>query len=233
MRSLSELKRTSGRSSREDGEATKARIIEAAGRLFAERGYADTTSKEICEAANTNVTSVNYHFGSRDGLYLTVINAVHDYLLSSQFLNELIVAPLSPREKLERLIDFLASMNFDDNSWQIRLWAREVVSPTTLWSQVICENSMPKMDIVLRVVSDATKIPVGDPTLNSCFLNMMSPFMVLLMTWCSRRGPHKHIFDCDSSIISANVKEFILAGLDRLAEKYAKEHGMSMVDSPI
>ena len=36
---------------REDGDATRRHILETAVRLFAEHGYADTTSKMICREA--------------------------------------------------------------------------------------------------------------------------------------------------------------------------------------
>lgn len=233
MKTSTATRRISVRTSREDGEATKAKIIEAAGQLFSERGYAEVTSKEICEAADANVTSVNYHFGSKEGLYTVIIKQVHDDLLSSEALNELAGLPLTPREKLEKFIDILSTSHFDDRGWQIRLWAREVVAPSAVWLQVVHENSMPKMDIILRILSEETGIPLKHPMLNFCFLGMMSPFMVLLMTWCSRQNaPDKHIFNCESATIMDNIKDFIFAGLDKIAEKYAKEQAMASADLP-
>ncbi len=55
---------------RGDGEQTRARIIETAGHLMAENGFAQTTSKSICEAAQVNMAAINYYFGSREGLYI-------------------------------------------------------------------------------------------------------------------------------------------------------------------
>lgn len=72
-----------------DGETTRARILETAGQLFAERGYADTTSKAICERARCNMAAVNYHFGSRDGLYLALLKEVHKHLVSLDYLARL------------------------------------------------------------------------------------------------------------------------------------------------
>lgn len=69
-------------SSREDGRETKARIIEAAGPLFAQHGYDGTTSKKICQKAGVNMAAVNYHFGSRYGLYVAVLEEVQDYLVN-------------------------------------------------------------------------------------------------------------------------------------------------------
>ncbi len=49
--------------------STKDRILTSAVGLFAGQGYAATSVRQICEAADANVASVNYHFGSKRGLY--------------------------------------------------------------------------------------------------------------------------------------------------------------------
>ena len=62
---------STGKSS-EDRE-TRARLLYAAARLFAERGYARVTVRDICKKARANVAAVNYHFGGKDGLYRAVM----------------------------------------------------------------------------------------------------------------------------------------------------------------
>jgi AcrR family transcriptional regulator len=47
---------------------TKAAILNAAERLYAERGFADVTLRDIVAAADVNLAAVNYHFGSKDEL---------------------------------------------------------------------------------------------------------------------------------------------------------------------
>ena len=54
---------------RTDGQATRERILEAAGELFAAAGYAQTTAKAIAERAGVTLTLINYHFDGREGLY--------------------------------------------------------------------------------------------------------------------------------------------------------------------
>lgn len=46
---------------RMDGRETEEKIIECAGQLIAEKGFASVTSKEICRAAGVNLAAVNYH----------------------------------------------------------------------------------------------------------------------------------------------------------------------------
>ena len=54
---------------RGDGEKTREALIEAAGTLAAERGWANVTAKAVCDIAGVNCASVYYLFGCRDELY--------------------------------------------------------------------------------------------------------------------------------------------------------------------
>jgi AcrR family transcriptional regulator len=54
-------------------EPTRDKLLDVAGRIFAERGYRATTIREICVAARANVAAVNYHFGDKLGLYTEVV----------------------------------------------------------------------------------------------------------------------------------------------------------------
>ena len=49
-------------------EGTAAGLVAAAMKLFGQKGYAATSTREIAAAAGTNVASIAYHFGSKDGL---------------------------------------------------------------------------------------------------------------------------------------------------------------------
>jgi AcrR family transcriptional regulator len=52
---------------------TKDRIIDVAERLFAERGYAATSLRDITGEADANLASVNYHFQSKEGLLSAIV----------------------------------------------------------------------------------------------------------------------------------------------------------------
>ncbi len=52
---------------------TKERILDAAERLFAERGVAATSLRAIIAAAGVNLAAVHYHFGSKEALVAAVV----------------------------------------------------------------------------------------------------------------------------------------------------------------
>jgi AcrR family transcriptional regulator len=51
---------------------TKAQILDAAERLFAEQAFAAVSMRDITSAAGVNLAAVNYHFGSKDELLVTL-----------------------------------------------------------------------------------------------------------------------------------------------------------------
>lgn len=55
-------------------EITKKSILDAAERLFARKGFHNTSLREITREAGVNVASVNYHFGTRQALISEVVS---------------------------------------------------------------------------------------------------------------------------------------------------------------
>lgn len=52
---------------------TKARILDSAERLFAEKGYASTSLREVIADAAVNLAAVHYHFHSKEALLDAVV----------------------------------------------------------------------------------------------------------------------------------------------------------------
>jgi AcrR family transcriptional regulator len=52
---------------------TQQTILDAAERLFAEHGYADTSLRAVIKAAGVNLAAVHYHFGSKEALLEAVL----------------------------------------------------------------------------------------------------------------------------------------------------------------
>lgn len=56
-------------------EDVKTRILDAAKRLFAEKGFEATSVRQICEEAGANVALVSYHFGGKEKLLFAVVDS--------------------------------------------------------------------------------------------------------------------------------------------------------------
>ena len=57
----------------EAGEDTRQRLLEAALEVFAEQGFQQASTRDICKRSGANVAAVNYHFGSKAELYRMVL----------------------------------------------------------------------------------------------------------------------------------------------------------------
>ncbi len=67
------MARAAARQGMRKSEATRLRILDAAARVFARRGYADTRLSDIAEEAGTFAGSIYYHFESREELVEAVL----------------------------------------------------------------------------------------------------------------------------------------------------------------
>lgn len=62
---------------------TEKKIITAANKLFTQKGYSATTTRDIAEEAGTNLALINYHFGSKENLYKKVVHEKFMILLGA------------------------------------------------------------------------------------------------------------------------------------------------------
>jgi AcrR family transcriptional regulator len=67
---------------------TRERLLDVAERIFAERGFAGASVREITEAAGASLAAINYHFHSKEKLYAEVFLRRMDHL-RDQFLAQL------------------------------------------------------------------------------------------------------------------------------------------------
>ena len=64
----------------EKDENSKTRILEAATKLFAQKGFDGTSIREICKKANVNLCMISYYWGGKQELY----NGIIDNLIEKQ-----------------------------------------------------------------------------------------------------------------------------------------------------
>lgn len=102
---------------REAPASTKARILEAAEEIFATSGFEGASTREIAARAGVNISSLHYHWESKETLYFAVFQNIYDRLLE---ITRTTVLPAARREgglavhegSIGRLFDyFLANPN--------------------------------------------------------------------------------------------------------------------------
>ncbi|MFN8547256.1 MAG: TetR family transcriptional regulator [Candidatus Eisenbacteria bacterium] len=89
-----------------DAQRTRQLLLDAAERLFAERGVDGTSTDEIARASGVNKAMINYHFGGKDGLYTAIVSDLLETALGE--LEALPAAPLSGEAKLREFVRVFA-----------------------------------------------------------------------------------------------------------------------------
>ncbi len=86
---------------------TRTNILDAAERLFAEKGFDGTAIREIIRAANVNVAAVHYHYGSKEEVLRGVTDRIVGPLNSRRFeLLDLALADAQPHPpSIEAVLD--------------------------------------------------------------------------------------------------------------------------------
>ncbi|MDF7811562.1 TetR/AcrR family transcriptional regulator [Hymenobacter sp. YC55] len=84
-------------------QSTEERIRQAARRLFLEKGYDGTTSRDLAEASGLNVSMTNYYFRSKEKLFQLTFQDLHRIQFAK--LNSLVNQDLPLREKILQLIE--------------------------------------------------------------------------------------------------------------------------------
>ena len=144
-------------------DITRERILKAAERLFADRGYEETSVRAIVAKARVNQAAINYHFGGKDGLYREVLPAAFRALTEHQLSHAQETKGLSREDALAEFIRHqlhpLAAR--DELSRHFRIFNWEAVRPTTVYRKLLSEEATPflglAVDLVRRFMPDADR----------------------------------------------------------------------------
>src|SRR6202453_4926206 len=142
-------------------ELTRERIMKAAERLFAERGYDGTSVRAIVAKARVNQAAINYHFDGKDGLYREVLRAAFRALTENQLTHAQEMKAMSREDALAEFIrrQFHPLMARDEFSRHMRIFNWETVRPTPVFRSLVSEEAAPFMglaaDLVHRFLPEA------------------------------------------------------------------------------
>lgn len=210
---------TSVRTQRTDGNTTRLHILETAGQLFAERGFADATSKEICTRAGTNMAAINYHFNGRDGLYEAVLIEAHRQVVSIDELASLASASSDPRLKLRAFLTHLIEMGSQPKApWGFRVVLREALSPSPALPMMIKRAVLPKAKLLRGLLGAIVGLPEDHPAVQRALLFTVLPCIVMMV---APKDLSNKVLPAlkDTQALADDLMRYVLAGLDAVAKE--------------
>jgi len=163
------------RESRADDPADpRLRILSAAGREFAAKGYEAATVRDICAAAGVNVAAVNYYFGDKQRLYIESVRHAHQ----ERVLQVPLPAWTSGTPPHRKLHDFVANLlermlGFGQPPWQVRLMMREVLHPTAACRELVEDYIRPRFEMLVSILDELVDGSLADADLRQVALSII------------------------------------------------------------
>jgi AcrR family transcriptional regulator len=153
------LKKVQKRETNKAAQRTRARLIAAAGAIFAKVGYQAATTRQICVKADANAAAVNYHFGDKLGLYTAVLksfvrqNSVVRQKESGLAPDALLGMPAERalQEFILQMFENLAGKTTPD--LYTRIMAHELSQPTPRLALVVDEIIRPRAQLLCLIVA--------------------------------------------------------------------------------
>lgn len=138
----------------QEASTAQSRIIQAAGPLFADLGYEIVSVREIAAEAGVHFSAINYHFGSKEELYIETLRTAATCSGVEAFIEQQrgsYDAPAAQLREIARL--FLDDyMPHAEPSWAVRLLAREMLRPSP-FSEVLQEIWAPSLEHVAHLIA--------------------------------------------------------------------------------
>lgn len=145
---------------------TRDRLLDAAGQVFAEKGYHATTIREIASQAGTNISAVNYHFRDKMGLYTEVLMSSLEWVKS--LLSTAFAGP--PEDQIRTFLTvYLAGLlGHGKPTWVVRLVAQEMAQPTEALDEIVNVVIRPVEAKLRHMVAEFTGLDADSEKVRMC-----------------------------------------------------------------
>lgn len=149
---------------------TRERLLEAAGEVFAEKGYRQATVREICRRAGANVAAVNYHFRDKEHLYAQVLQHAYDRAVKKYPPMEGVEPNATAERRLHAFVRSFLLRVFDRGqpAWHGKLMAREIAEPTAAFDAVVEQSVRPMFSLLTAITAELLGTAADPTTVRLC-----------------------------------------------------------------
>jgi AcrR family transcriptional regulator len=200
-------------------QATAARLLAAATELFAERGFANVTVRDICERAQANVAAINYHFRGKDGLYQAVLQSAIRLMQETTDLARQAGEGQTAEEQLRTYVRiFITRVVATRGNWIHQLMTREMADPTPALDLVISQVIKPRLEYLGEIVAAVMGVAPADPRVMPCVFSVNAQCVTLLNT--KRAARIDPVFAAALETVEPlvdHISAFSLAGIKAMA----------------
>lgn len=208
--------------SRAGDAQTRARLLEAARRLFGEEEYRRVTVRDLCRDAGANVAAVSYYFGDKLGLYREVVRGALEEIRGS---DPAIEAP-PDRPAAERIRHYVRTYvprlarPEGPAVWMQRIMSHEMQEPTPLAPWIAEQVILPRVRYLSEAIAELLGCAADDPRVARCVASIQAQCLFYMPNrFRSAAFPWwRELSDRELALAAEHIAEFSLAGIRRVAE---------------
>jgi AcrR family transcriptional regulator len=217
---------------------TRARLLKAAVEVFAERGYENSTIRDICSRAGANVALIHYHFGDKLELYrevlrysLTCGNGPAPVMAASE-------SALAPEDALRQVIRAMVEkvlQTGDQANLRYRLMLHEFMQPSSAAARVVQELMRPTYDRMREIVGEVLGLPSDHERTRLCVHSVIGQIAyygrsapMLRTLW-----PEMKMDAVQRELVADHITEFSLAYLRQTRSLSSNYTGREQKTAPL
>lgn len=209
---------------------TKAKLIDAAGQVFSQRGFRSATVREICSRAGTPLGAMNYHFRNKQGLYAAVLDHSMESAIKKYPPQYGLADGATSEEKLHAFVHSFLLRMLDEGvpTWYMKLIIQEISDPTGALGQLVQSSIRPVYKYLAGILREMLKegnTAEGQES-DLAFLCAMSIIGQCQHHFTGKRiiaALHPKSFDpADVERIADHITQFSLAGIRHFAHHKAE-----------
>lgn len=198
----------------------RQRLLEAAGEVFAQRGYKAATIQEISQRANANIASVNYHFRDKESLYREVFRYAMAQARSRYLSYSCDVTEGRPAQRLRQELRRYLKTNFsaDREPWVAMIFFREMLEPTDVFETLVEENLKPHQQYLESLVRAVAGPQVDEHSIRfSAFATVaISGYFHNVEQYIKKIYPEERFSGESSDELADLIARFVLGGIRAL-----------------
>ena len=203
---------------------TTDRLIEAAGELFATKGFEGTTVKEITDLAGANLAAIHYHFGDKKEMYETVIMKACSEIREKFPLDRGFDEASTPGERLRNFVRNMLYRFMDPArpAWQGVLFSQEMSNPSPVVCSMMEEEAQRIRALLDTIIRDLLGAEAEAEQVHLCMKSIMGQIRLQIPTTGPRPSPFsygKNVTAEGIEKIADHITDFSLGGIGRKRAK--------------
>jgi AcrR family transcriptional regulator len=152
-------------------ETTQEKLIKAATKVFAEKGFRDATVRQICKQAGTaNINAVNYYFDSKEQLYKQILELIfteYDKQVPKNFPDK------TPEEQLEIYISTFCKILYQEGeSDSNAILVEEFTKPSLFLEEMVDTFNRPRVKRHLKMFKSLLGEGATDDMARDCLVSV-------------------------------------------------------------